>query len=372
MRHPAAPTISTVLVSLLLAIVVYIAFFYPNKHHEGSPGPGMEPFEIHFTDHGGRALIDDDVSGPGAEIEIVEVNDRVFDIPCSEDLSIEPPPTDTKDAVPQAISYSLPKPEWRLASRKVSRTGIRTPTNRDWDDPLFEIEVSSCYISCEITTIQPAKTYGTKGPACLVILRFTFHPALSHRFKNARLSCNFAPAKITSESSPTITFHAPRTAYGGYSRGESHWTFGLSAPLQAPGGYFAITPSAEKSHDRIIDHYMRIEGSARGTPRSKCIWTMAENEDSKAGLPLDFQVAVVLQATSPFVLEVDISAEIAKWWKSKSVQGVAVEPRVVDPSVPRGKQFSFDEDLEDLKLGSWFSGALDGGSVAWDATIPRP
>ncbi|KAF2816593.1 uncharacterized protein BDZ99DRAFT_139752 [Mytilinidion resinicola] len=371
MRHPAAPTVSATLVSLLIAFVTYMWFFYPSKHHEGNPGPKLEPFEIHFKDDGKPTSTEDEDRDVETDVDIIENNDKEFTIPYSDEIIVEPISADAPEGVPNSISYSLPIP----MSRHVTPTATRPAVDRDWDDPLFEIEVSSCYISCEITTIQPAHKYGNRSPACLVILQFTFHPALSHRFRNARLSCSFTPprtSKVKKDGTPVVAFHAPRTAYGGYSKGESHWTFGLSAPLQAPGGYFSITPSAEKSHDRIVDHYMRIEGSARGTPRSKCIWTMAENEDSKAGLPLDFQVAVVLQANSPFVLEVDISAEIAKWWKSKNVEGVAVEPRVIDPNVPRGKQFSFDADLEELKLGSWFSGAVEGGSVAWEATIPRP
>ncbi|OCK91110.1 uncharacterized protein K441DRAFT_698645 [Cenococcum geophilum 1.58] len=203
--------------------------------------------------------------------------------------------------------------------------------------------------------IQPAKRYGSREPVCLAVLQFTFHPALSRRFKNARLSCSFKPARSSrggKEDVPVVAFHAPRTAYGGYSKVESHWTYGISALLQAPGGYFSITPTAEKSRDRIVDCYMRIEGSARGTPKSKCIWTMAENEDSKAGLPLDFQVAIILHTSKPFELKVDIESEIAKWWKSKAVESTAGDPRVIDPTVPRGKQYSVGENLEDLKLAS--------------------
>ncbi|OCK76817.1 hypothetical protein K432DRAFT_385156 [Lepidopterella palustris CBS 459.81] len=359
MRHPAAQAVSTILFTILFIIIIYVAVVYPKDHHEGHPAPQMDSFEIRFEDSGQPAKTDEDegLSSPvcsPTEIIINQGEDTIIDA----------------DAAGQ-VSYSHTK-----SYNGGTTYSLKTPisgTAKDWDHPLFEIEVSSCYISCEITTIQPAPRYGTKEPACLLVLQFTFHPALSHRFKNARLSCTFKPIdpEASKDDAPVVAYHAPRTAYGGYSKTESHWTYGLSAPLQAPGGYFSITPSAERSRDRIVDHYMRIEGSARGTPRSKCVWTMGENEESKAGLPLDFQVAVVLQATRPFRLEVDIAAEIARWWKSKSVEGMAVDPRIVDPMVPRGKQFAVGEDLEDLGLGKWWSGQVDGAIMEWDAAIPR-
>jgi len=375
MRHPAAPTVSTVLATLLLIIIIYIALFYPKRHHEGNPAPRMESFEIHFEDVGEPTKTNYDTISDSEEITSILATERHETITYSDTIEVDVE-VDLGPGTVEVIPVE-PIPESR-SSLRTSRVTYRMPSAqilKDWDDPLFEIEVSSCYISCEITTIQPAKRYGSKEPACLVVLQVTFHPALSHRFKNARLSCSFKPTKSSKgkkEDIPVVAFHAPRTAYGGYSKAESHWTYGLSAPLQAPGGYFSITPTAEKSHDRIVDHYMRIEGSARGTPKSKCIWTMAENEDSKAGLPLDFQVAVILHASKPFELQVDIESEIAKWWKSKAVKGTAVDPRVIDPTVPKGKQYSVGEDLEELKLASWFSGAVDNAVMSWNSAIPRP
>ncbi|OCK91111.1 uncharacterized protein K441DRAFT_665119 [Cenococcum geophilum 1.58] len=38
MRYPAAPTVSTVLATILLIVIIYVALFYPKKHHEGSDG----------------------------------------------------------------------------------------------------------------------------------------------------------------------------------------------------------------------------------------------------------------------------------------------------------------------------------------------
>lgn len=334
----------------------------------------MESFEIYFKDADEASKTDDDPIPDADEIITIPATETRESITYSDTIEVveEDLNTGTVEIIP---IETIPTPKSSLRTGRISYQVPTAVAEKDWDDPIFEIEVSSCYISCEITTIQPAKCYGSKEPACLVVLQFTFHPALSHRFKNARLSCSFnstESSKGGKEDIPIVISHAPRTAYGGYSKAESHWTYGISAPLQAPGGYFSITPTVEKARDRIVDHYMRIEGSARGTPKSKCIWTMAENEDSKAGLPLDFRVAIILHASKPFELQVDIESEIAKWWKWKSVQGAAVDPRTIDPTVPRGKQYSVGDDLEDLKLASWFSGAVDNAVMAWDLAIPRP
>lgn len=375
MRHPAAPTVSTILATILLIVVIYVALFYPKKHHEGNPAPRIEPFEIHFKETGEPTKTDDDPISDHDDIITIPVTERNGAVRYTDTIEVDVE-ADLGPGTAEVVPLEpIPEPRSSLCSGRVTYRMPSEQVLKDWGDPLFEIEVSSCYISCEVTTIQPAKRYGSREPVCLAVLQFTFHPALSHRFKNARLSCNFKPARSSKggkEDVPVVAFHAPRTAYGGYSKAESHWTYGISAPLQAPGGYFSITPTVEKSRDRIVDHYMRIEGSARGTPKSKCIWTMAENEDSKAGLPLDFQVAIVLHASKPFELKVDIKSEIAKWWKSKAVESTAVDLRVIDPTVPRGKQYSVGENLEDLKLASWFSGAVDNAVMSWDSAIPRP
>lgn len=375
MRHPAAAIVSTILATILLIVVIYVALFYPKKHHEGNPAPKMEPFEIHFKEAGEPTKPDHDLISDPDDIITIPATERNGPVRYSDTIEVDVGVDLGPGTVEVVPLEPIPEPRSSLRSGRVTYQIPSEQVLKDWDDPLFEIEVSSCYISCEITTIQPAKRYGSKEPVCLVVLQFTFHPALNHRFKNARLSCSFRPARSSrarKEDVPVVASHAPRTAYGGYSKVESHWTYGISAPLQAPGGYFSITPTAEKSRDRIVDHYMRIEGSARGTPKSKCIWTMAENEDSKAGLPLDFQVAIVLHASKPFELKVEIKSEIAKWWKSKAVEGAAVDPRVIDPMVSRGKQYSVGDNLEDLKLASWFSGAVDNAVMSWDSAVPRP
>jgi len=249
-----------------------------------------------------------------------------------------------------------------------------SPRAEDIDTPLIDEEIHKSYISCEITTVQPAQSYQSKTPACLLVLRYTFHPAIGRRFECLRISCTFKAQNQTNKSEgPTVEFHAPETCYGAYTQSTEAWKLSLSAPIKTPGDFFQFTPSLERSSSYPVNHFIKIEGSKRGSPRSQCVWTLEENGSGESGLPLNFQVAIILHPkipSRPMVLDVDITGKIAGGPVSRAVNSVGVPPRLIDPAVPQGIQYPVKEKFEELKLGSYYLGALDASAPNLAVILP--
>ena len=291
MRHPAAAIVLIILATILLIVVVYVALFYLKKHHEGNPALRMEAFEIYFKEAGEPTKTDDNLISDPDDIITIPAAEKNGAVKYSDTIEVDIEVNLDPGTVEVVPLKPIPEPRSSLHSGRVTYQMPSEQVLKDWNDPLFEIEASSCYIfmqDCHDSAYKALREQRTCLFSCAAI---HVPPGLSHRFKNVQLSCSFRPARsprARKEDVPVVTSHAPRTAYGGYSKVESYWTYGISAPLQGPGGNFFITATAEKSRGCIVDHYMYIEGSARGTPKSKYIWTMAENNDSKAGLLLDF------------------------------------------------------------------------------------
>lgn len=234
---------------------------------------------------------------------------------------------------------------------------------------LFDTETRRCSITCRAITVQPAKQYINDAPAALIVLVFTLHPERNCRFSFARISCEFKSEQV---EKPRVSMIAPQETYGGHSEEDKSWTFGLETPLQIPGGIFSITPNLDRSVSRKVHHYLVIRGSRRGTPPSTCVWTMEENADSKAGLPMSFATAIVLKASEAVDLQLNIKSTVFWKWFPRTMATTMAAPAKIKLSAPVGRQFPLKEDLDELKIPSWFTGGLDGSVHKWPFEIVHP
>jgi hypothetical protein len=249
---------------------------------------------------------------------------------------------------------------------------VGQPSSNELD--IFDAETRRCSISCRASTIQPAERYINDSPSVLIILVFTLHPEKNCRFSYARISCGFkAPMKDDGSPAtniPRISFMAPLQTYGGHSQVDKSWTFGLEAPVQVPGGFFSIIPSLDRSVTRKVDHFMVINGSRRGNPPTRCVWTMEENSDNKSGLPLNFCTAVVLRAKETVELDLNITSKVVWQWFPRTMKSASEHPSRIVLTNPVGRQLPVKEDLDELNMETWFTGGLDGGVQKWSFEMP--
>lgn len=237
------------------------------------------------------------------------------------------------------------------------------PSRNELD--IFETETRRCSITCRATTIQPAARFKHDSPATLLILVFTLHPESNCRFTSLRISCAFKNLVGNDQTAKSrALLIAPIESHGGHSEVDKSWTFGLSAPISVPGGVFSITPSVDHTVARKVDHYLVIKGSRRGTPPTSCIWTMNENDGSKTGLPLSFTTAIILQTNDTVGLELKLKSTVV-WRGFPRTLTAGTELVKITLSTPMGRQFPVKQDLDELKLESWFTGGLEGSVHKW-------
>jgi len=227
-------------------------------------------------------------------------------------------------------SRSLIVVEFEADSRKSHQLGIISSNQSNQsepqvaviqpDAPVFteaESIIKGSYFSAEFTTIHPVEDNKT-----LIILRFQCHPAIGHRFASAKITVKFAPSPSESpvtetpsnKLGPKVVMHAPRRSYGGCTKEDKRVKWALALPIRAGTSRVAsasIEPSYEHEVTAVVDHALTFTGTARGAPmRTSCVWTVEENKSTAAGIPTEFQVAVVLEHVGPFVMELDVQADI--------------------------------------------------------------
>ena len=209
--------------------------------------------------------------------------------------------------------------ELGITSSKQSKPQVRTTHPAAPAAAEAESIIGGSYLSAEFTTICPVEDRKS-----LVILRFQCHPAVGYRFASTKITVKFtpppsmSPATVThsNESNPRVVLHAPRRSYGGCTKEDRRICWGLSLPIQVGvrsrvTASATIQPSYSREATTVVNHALTFTGTARGAPvRTSCVWTVEENKSAAAGIPTEFQVAVVLEHVGPFMTELDVQADI--------------------------------------------------------------
>jgi len=176
--------------------------------------------------------------------------------------------------------------------------------------------ISGSYLSAEFAAVQALDDHKS-----LLILKFQCHPAIGHRFSNAKITWKFrhpahhGPSPSAGVTPPKVIDHAPRKSYGGCTTEQRRLHWGLSLPLQFGVGAAStgVQPSGELETEKAVDHVLTITGTARGAPvRTSCVWTVEENRSGAQGIPSQFQLAVVLEHKGPIVTELDVQCELSR------------------------------------------------------------
>lgn len=232
---------------------------------------------------------------------------------------------------------------------------------------------SGSYFSADFTTLQ-----SLDHNKSLLILRLQCHPAVSHRFANATITWKFRPqnnAAVNPAGTPRILMHAPRKAYGAMSKVTKHLRLGLTLPIQVGQGIASagIEPSVECETEKDVYHALTITGTSRGAPiKTYCVWTVEENKDTDSGIPSEFQLAVVLEHSGPFITDISAKAALrgglgpVTHIRSKSTTQV-----LIDVENWKGKlvEWRFD-DWKTYIEG--ITGEVEGALVDFKQMIPRP
>ncbi|KAH0536096.1 hypothetical protein FGG08_007001 [Glutinoglossum americanum] len=132
-------------------------------------------------------------------------------------------------------------------------------------------------------------------PAALLVFSFSLFPArgLRHRFKSASLALHFHP--LTSPSQLHIHKISPNEAYGPPTSSLTSHTISLGASLGAGVTGAALEPNIKTSKTYVRSERAKVRGVALGTPRAtKVRWLLEENSVQKDGVPVHFEVAVLL------------------------------------------------------------------------------
>lgn len=199
---------------------------------------------------------------------------------------------------------------------------------------LTEEEISGSHMSGTLSTVQPLDSSHT-----LLILNLTCNPCAKRRFMNATIDMRVGPQRsstsgprssfdlspspsprsgLSHTSSPSPRSHpkvvglAPQLSIGGQNEEQIMLRHGVSFPISASFGPASagITPSVEKQTQKVVAHAMTIVGSLQSY--MKCAhWTVKENESSRSGIPTHFRVAVVIEHNGPFVVKLEVKAELS-------------------------------------------------------------
>ncbi|EIW74454.1 hypothetical protein CONPUDRAFT_147776 [Coniophora puteana RWD-64-598 SS2] len=179
---------------------------------------------------------------------------------------------------------------------------------------ITEREIADTYCSAKFDTVQ----YGTykARPAALIIMTYTFHasnPSL-HRFRRATIDVKFSvihppysgalptPGK-EQECPPTsaveVLGYAPRGLYGEVSFSQMTKERGISAPIQGGPSFLSLSiqPKVSYKEEAKKGSCLVIEGSERGYPPTRVVWSAVENEhypDGLAGIPSWIRTAVIV------------------------------------------------------------------------------
>ncbi|KAH7919589.1 hypothetical protein BV22DRAFT_1022714 [Leucogyrophana mollusca] len=242
-----------------------------------------------------------------------------------------------------------------------------TPGDDSTRELITEKEIQDTYFSARFDTVQ----YGTCGgrPACLLIITFNFHasnPKL-RRFRRASIEVKFSTPSLKPKGKPLpveILAYAPQIAYGMLSFSKVTSKMDLSIPVTIGNSLAsaAITPSISRTSESLQGQRLVMQGSERGHPPSRIVWSIVENDqhpDGVAGIPSKVRAALIVglkEVNCRFVGEFRVDASV----------GWTVDPRRWPLSSKRDDPVLFDTSRPLLRgykeLGPVFDG-VDLGAL---------
>jgi hypothetical protein len=257
-----------------------------------------------------------------------------------------------------------------------------------------EEEVCKSYVSATLSTIQPLD-----GNRSLLILAITCHPAPERRFVHATIDWQFHPAPsptpTPSPSSilgpspnhsssppsvpasprrflPKIVDFGPHRSVGGISEEETRTVGTIAFPVKATFGpaSIGIEPSLEKETKKVVKHAMSIMGSPR--PGRRAYWTVEENKSSKGGIPSHLQLAVVVEHSGPFKMELKFKGKLGGGfpWPDLSVKA---KKKLIDVGAWRYGEIGLEPGDEAWKVFlSEMTGEVPGMMRDFRQNIVRP
>ncbi|KAH7354835.1 hypothetical protein BKA65DRAFT_497118 [Rhexocercosporidium sp. MPI-PUGE-AT-0058] len=192
-------------------------------------------------------------------------------------------------------------------------------------------------------------------PSTLVIFSFSLRSGEhGFRFKNANVKITLSKhsSASLSDASPAVIKFAPRKIFGLPTVEGRKNTVGGELTLQVPAGPVTVGPGIKGERETEYEKLYRFEtignfwSSKMGTDWDIVYWDMRENKRTKEGIPDRLNVAVLVEASGPFVASVEVVVDTpfangflsSPWRKS--------DPAVFSPGIIMGSQprtTKFDE-----------------------------
>ena len=228
---------------------------------------------------------------------------------------------------------------------------------------VYHQEIAPFLSSAGVIGMVTNVSHGTfhKRPASLIIFSFSLRSGEhGFRFKNANVKITLSKHSSSSpaDSNPAVLKFAPRKIYGLPTVEGRKNTVGGELTLQVPAGPLTVGPAMKGERETEYEKKYRFEtignfwSSKMGTDWDIVYWDMRENKRTKEGIPDRLNVAVVVEATGPFVASVEVVVDTpfangflsSPWTKS--------DPAVFVPGVVMGSQ-PRTTDFDELTQDEW-------------------
>jgi len=217
----------------------------------------------------------------------------------------------------------------------------------DPDDPYQRTNVIErrglVHVRCTVRDIIHGQYGNGEDMACsLIVLLFRFDPDdLNRRIKTGRIKVTFF-SSVENDPDPEVARIFPDSTYAIYPT-KRKVTVGTSGSGNIGGGAGGVEVGAQLSQDRSVERELVSFGVVRGSAdtegrnfglHNSASWTLLENGDTKSGVPVSLQCAILLKrrAAGEFAASVDVTAHADSWTaRQEWVHGVFHSPTKVDP-----------------------------------------
>ncbi|KAF2686504.1 hypothetical protein K458DRAFT_198845 [Lentithecium fluviatile CBS 122367] len=228
------------------------------------------------------------------------------------------------------------------------------------------------YMSGRLTHIE----YGTffKLPACLIIMKFSFHPfrpSSGTRFKSGLVKATFDLSKHSkflwrvrnadrlkaekdhrdprNRAPPTVHMlaYAPELVYGEVSTEHRKWHWSIALPIGITIGAVAagVEPSIGSEKVHIQGNRAVVQGSETGEASNGVVWSLEESpisEKGARGIPAIFTVACIVQHDNvPFQGDFKVDGRV----------GFTFDPMHWVPLTGRASPYSFTPGEDRISPG---------------------
>jgi hypothetical protein len=123
-----------------------------------------------------------------------------------------------------------------------------------------------------------------------------------------------------------------------------------------------------------IHYALTVTGTSRCAPvKTYCVWTVEENKDNNSGIPVEFQLAVALEHSGPFITEVDVKAELrgrlipVNYVRAKSTSRSLI---VMENWKGKLEEWNFGENWKAFVEA--ITGEVEGTLVNFKQLLPKP